>query len=176
MKHDWLNIEVLHTVGNDTLKALGERFNIPADTIRKYAGRHKWSRKRHIYRESIKTQFIDAARTDAVLIREDFDSKAHTVCDLAISQAALTIAGDNDTEALTAILDQATKATALKYRLLDVPAPRQPIDLDSTDAFEKYQVALALARAQVETQADPDDGMIEVELVRPGSDVRLSAE
>lgn len=65
-KYDWEEVERYFMAGNDiTLRDVSERFNIPYQTVRRYAGNNEWHSKR--YRAWIKEKhgmdFEDHLRT-----------------------------------------------------------------------------------------------------------------
>ena len=180
-QHDWEEIKAAYVTGKGiTLRELAEKYGVQQSTLRNRASKDNWRQLRDEFREKVLAGKTEVAINDIVLERKQFDDLGHLIVDGAQARLAYIMQRDCseylNLEDLTEILDAAKKAQEIKYRALDIPAPKQIIEMDD-QPFQRYQEMLAIEMAKIREGGNgngaddkkEDGGLVPVKLVMPAA-------
>jgi hypothetical protein len=89
-EHDWLRaeLEFVCSLENCTLKDIAERYNIPYQSVRRYASKNQWRKKREYWRCCLREAFrLKLAIKLGMIQPEDIiNGKRVTIYDLACNK------------------------------------------------------------------------------------------
>jgi len=156
-KYDWDKIEALFVTGDMSMNDLAASEGVPVTTLYTNASDRNWTKKRQEYRDSLREEQIEIARKDAIDDKSKFDTMTDRACNVASAMVAkkLTDAhNDPKNKSITSgelktMMDTVRTTQEIKYRRHDIPAPKQPIELESKDSFMRYQEMLAMETAKL---------------------------
>lgn len=131
-------MKTLYATGTCSYGDLSLQFDVNAGSIRKVGAYDNWTAARVEYRRSIGEKATTQISEIVCLAKEKFDALTDNSCDLIIAQIAeqLTKLDEGTTDpAMLAEYANVIKTTQeIKYRRLNVPAPKQPIEITELPA------------------------------------------
>jgi len=179
-EYTWEEVEALYITGDYSLGELADKTDKKLGTLTNHSSHDKWGRKREEYRAALVEEKKRVALQAAVNDKEQFDKLTDRSCDVIAAMIATELTEVHQTKQklevskLESMARTVERVQAVKYRRLDVPAPKQPIELEEKNPFLEFQHRLAFARLQIERGENVDgDGNGES---KPGELVTMKLE
>lgn len=132
---EWHEIKAAYVIGQMSLRELSDEFNVNYKTCLNKSCKESWGSERDNFRADLSAGII-AARKDAVILdRAGFDDLTDIGCDKILSLAITNLTEQTGTEdekptikELDEVAALVVKLQLIKYRRLNVPAPKQVIE------------------------------------------------
>lgn len=118
------------TVSN---KAIADKFKVSYPALRKRISSHNWSRDRNDHYGDMEADFREASKARDLIERDELDTRLKRNNELILKQVEkkLSKVGDRGvaTKELRALTDIQRSVHESEYRRLNVPMPKQPIEV-----------------------------------------------
>jgi hypothetical protein len=131
---NWGEVEAEFITGYETLKEISIRVGINEKTLYGHSSTEGWKKKREEYRATILKDLTDRSAKEAVDSKDLFDTRTDAISDITVAVLAERLATDYKQEKkmtlkeYNEIIFTTRAAQDVKYRRLNIPAPKLPIE------------------------------------------------
>jgi len=145
-RYNWHEIEAYYVASNLSYDQLCEKFGCSMSSLATIAAENKWPDKRAKFRSEVGTEMLRESKAVSLFDKLQFDSMTERTTDLAVAVVAEKFTDEykrfkagqrSEIEALEMkeMMAVVKHAQDIKYRALNVPAPRQSVEITRRESF-----------------------------------------